>query len=116
MDTIESPQDNDEINVCSMLQFPLNQAGVIEVVVTDSSTCTFDIADLQPSGVYGWVKNVPYKGKKRVPSEPFTANVVGVGKTELRVTPIAVNAGQGFTSCEMASLVDPGAYAENTFE
>lgn len=126
-----SPKDNDEINLCRLLPAAVltpSFAGVIEVVTADvvfSGGCTsaFDpsLGIALSGGSYGWVKNVTYKGKKTGPLavDPFTANVVGVGKTELRVTPSAVDDGSHWAEqmiCLGGVAVPPEAYLENTGE
>ena len=75
-ETILSPQDLDEINVCntldSGLQGSVPSAGVIEVVLSPTG------------GVYGWVKNVTGLFARLQP-EPFRGVVTGIGKTQCRL-------------------------------
>jgi len=50
--------------------------------------------------VYGWVKNVVYKGSKKISTNPFTATVVSAfAQTPLRVIPREVLPTSGTGSC-----------------
>ncbi|MBI4330334.1 MAG: hypothetical protein HY673_03525 [Chloroflexi bacterium] len=132
-----SPEDLDEINLCQMLPpptptSPLPQAGVVEVVTTLKGdpalglTCPPDPAKLTQDsfegGVYGWIKDVVFRGKKRTLADPFTAsNIIGIGKTEMRLVPPEISDPSiVFNKCwELSvppSLLPSRVYAEDTFE
>jgi hypothetical protein len=74
--TILSPHDLDEINVCASLDAGLGglvpPAGVIEVVLSPTG------------GVYGWVKNVMGRFPRFEP-EPFRGRPTGIAKTQCRL-------------------------------
>ena len=75
-ETILSPMDLDEINVCASLDEGLGgqvpAAGVIEVVLSPTG------------GVYGWVKNVLGRFP-RFEVEPFRGRPTGIAKTQCRL-------------------------------
>lgn len=134
--TILSPDDLDEINLCQMLPPPTPAlatplAGVVEVVTTslDSAlglTCPPDPAKLTPDsfegGVYSWIKDVVFKGRKTILADPSTAStIIGIGKTQMRLAPPEVSDPSiVFNKCwELQSppaLLPSRVYAEDTFE
>ena len=75
-ETILSPHDLDEINVCVSLDAGLGglvpPAGVIEVALSPTG------------GVYGWVKNVIGRFPRFEP-EPFRGRPTGIAKTQCRL-------------------------------
>ncbi len=89
-DTLLSPKDLDEVNVCRTLQnavgLPVPQAGLIEVVL--SIGAPFDGGG---TGGYAWVKNLLGKFFVNV-DEPFDGRVTGIAKTECRGVPLSVTA------------------------
>lgn len=84
--TLLSPQDLDEINICETLNSPIvpggiPQAGLIEVVLTSALPGQVGIP---VGGAYGWMKNV-VGGFVRGNPEPFRGFVNAVAKVECRL-------------------------------
>ncbi len=111
-----SGNDVDEVNLCSLIAPP--PAGGLSggvKVVTAPGICAGNPFTTFQGGAYGWTKAVVYKGTKKNPTDPFSANVVATDKTELRVTPGGVDDGTAWTATCSAALPLPApAYLENT--
>jgi hypothetical protein len=117
-----APLDNDTVNLCALVN-NLPAAGVVEVVTSleagGAPACADFATAAHQGGAYGWIKNVTYRGRKRVFVDPFSANVLAVAKTELRITPRGVvNPGQVRSSCLAmgANLLPATVYVDGTFE
>ena len=85
--TLFSPQDLDEINVCETLNLagvPPPQAGVVEVVLTSGFLPPPPLNGPPVGGAYGWIKNVVGSFVRGNP-EPFAGFVSAVGKAECRL-------------------------------
>lgn len=107
--TVLSPQDLDEINICETLNSPIvaggiPQAGVIEVVLTSALPGQIGVP---VGGAYGWMKNVVGAFVRGNP-EPFRGFVNAVAKVECRlVGPNVVEPKQLLAQLPTAPFVPP---------